>query len=148
MNPPRLALFVSLAAAVAAAFFVMELPAEQRLRRLDERRVVDLRMLANAADRYFYRERRLPAAVDELIDGRFFTRAPTDPATAQPYEYRITGGGSSRSAPCSTARRVRNSPATSGRTRRGIAVFPLRRRRIPAEAFNLKFPRRFPAELR
>lgn len=94
MKVQRLALvgsIVAVAAAVVAGLLVAGSPAEQRLRRLDERRVNDLRFLASAADRYFEREEKLPAELDELVDGLFFTRVPTDPATRQPYEYRIVG---------------------------------------------------------
>lgn len=94
MNVRRIALFSSLVAVVAAVgagLFVAGSPVEQRLRRLDDRRVDHLRSLASAADRYFEREERLPGAAAELVDGLFLTRVPTDPATQQPYEYRVTG---------------------------------------------------------
>jgi hypothetical protein len=94
MNVQRLALVGSVAAvaaAVAAGLLLTGSPAEQRLRRLDEQRVAELGQLASAAERRFDREQRLPAAADELVDGQLMTRLPTDPATGQPYEYRLTG---------------------------------------------------------
>lgn len=93
MNVPRIALVGSVAAvvvAVIAGLLITGSPAEQRLRRLDEQRVAELRQLASAAQRRWQLEQRLPAA-DELVDGALLTRLPTDPATDQPYEYRITG---------------------------------------------------------
>ncbi len=94
MSVPRIALVVSIAAvvaAIAAGLVITGSPAEQRLRRLDEQRVNELVQLAGMAQRRFDSEQRLPAAADELVDGRFMTRLPTDPTTGQPYEYRVTG---------------------------------------------------------
>ena len=94
MNVQRIALVVSIAAvaaAIAAGLMITGSPAEQRLRRLDEQRVNELTQLANMAQRRFDREARLPAAAEDLVDGRFMTRLPTDPTTGEPYEYRVTG---------------------------------------------------------
>ena len=94
MNVPRIALAGSAAAvavAVVAGLLITGSPAEQRLRRLDEQRVAELRQLASAVQRRWEREQRLPAAAPELVDGQFLTRLPTDPTTGEPYEYRATG---------------------------------------------------------
>lgn len=93
MSLQRIALVGSIAAvaaAVAAGLLITGSPAEQRLLRLDEQRVAELAQIASAAERRWDREQRLPAA-DELVDGQFLTRLPTDPTTGQPYEYRATG---------------------------------------------------------
>jgi hypothetical protein len=94
MNVQRLALIGSVAAVVAAVvvgLFIIGSPAEQRLLRLDERRVADLAQLSSRAEFQWSQEQRLAASAAELVDGQFLTRLPTDPATREPYEYRVTG---------------------------------------------------------
>ena len=93
MNVQRIAVIGSIAAvaaAVAAGLLITGSPAEQRLRRADEQRVAELRQLAGTAEFRWNREQRLPS-VDELVDGQYLTRLPTDPATGEPYDYRVTG---------------------------------------------------------
>jgi hypothetical protein len=93
VNIQRIAVVVSIAvvaAAVAAGLWSIGSPGEQRLRRLDERRVADLSRLSQAA--YWHRNQRrmLPATAAELVDGRRLSRLPQDPATHEQYEYRAT----------------------------------------------------------
>lgn len=93
MSVQRVAVAGSIAvviAAVVAGLTLIGSPAEQRLLRLDEQRVGELRQLASAAERRWDDEERLPDAADELVDPRYLTRLPTDPSTSQPYEYRVT----------------------------------------------------------
>ena len=93
MNVQRAAAVGSIAvvvAAVAAGLFLTGSPAEQRLRRFDERRVRDLQQLSNAASMRWDQQQRLADEVAELADGRYLTRVPIDPVSAQPYEYRVT----------------------------------------------------------
>ena len=83
MNVQRIAVIGSIAAvaaAVAAGLLITGSPAEQRLRRADEQRVAELRQLASTAEFRWNREQRLPS-----VD------LPTDPATGEPYDYRVTG---------------------------------------------------------
>jgi hypothetical protein len=94
MNAHRLALIFSITAvvaAVAAGLWSIGSPSEQRLRRLDERRVADLTQLSQAV--YWHQDQRhaLPAGAAELVDGRRLSRLPLDPSTEEPYEYRVTG---------------------------------------------------------
>lgn len=94
MSPHRLAAFVSIVAvgaAVAAGLYLSGSPAEQRLLRFDEHRIADLRSIAAALNRYIVEADRLPAVLDELVDGRRLIRLPRDPETDEPYEYEITG---------------------------------------------------------
>jgi hypothetical protein len=94
MNVQRVAVVGSLAVVVAAAvagLWIGGSPAEQRWLRLDEQRVFELTQLANAAERRWDREERLPDGADDLVDGQFLTRLPTDPTTREPYEYRVAG---------------------------------------------------------
>ena len=94
MNAQRVAVVGTLAvvvAAVVAGLWLGGSPAEQRWLRLDEQRVFELTQLANTAERRWDREERLPDTADDLVDGQFLTRLPTDPTTRAPYEYRVTG---------------------------------------------------------
>jgi hypothetical protein len=65
-------------------------PGEERLRRLDVRRVEDLHRIERAANLYFTRQGRLPAALQDLPVEGGLDVARTDPA-GTPYEYRATG---------------------------------------------------------
>jgi hypothetical protein len=94
MNVQRIAVVGSIAAvaaAVVAGLVIAGSPAEQRLLRLDERRVSELQELARRAEDRWESDGRLPDTAGELVDGQFLTRLPTDPATSEAYEYRITG---------------------------------------------------------
>ena len=93
MNVQRVAAVGSIAAvtlAVVAGLFVAGSPAEQRLLRLDDRRVTDLRQLSSAAQFRWDQNETLPDDAAELVDGRYLSRLPMDPA-GQSYEYRVTG---------------------------------------------------------
>ena len=94
MNGHRLAVAGSIAAVVAAVLaglWSIGSPSEQRLRRLDERRVSDLTQLSQAVHWYHTERRALPAAASDLVNGNRLSRLPVDPSTEEPYEYRVTG---------------------------------------------------------
>ena len=76
------------AATIAAAFLVLGSPAEQRLLRLDERRVEDLNSLRANVNAYWRANARLPASLDEAGRG---TDLYKDPVTGEPYGYRALG---------------------------------------------------------
>jgi type II secretory pathway pseudopilin PulG len=86
-----LAALIVVAIAIVAAFRVMGSPAEQRLRRLDERRVEDLNRLSDAIQLYDSRHQRLPASLEEIERDQGTDAARRDPVTQQPYEYRVDG---------------------------------------------------------
>ena len=75
--------------AVVAGLALSGSPGEQRLKRLDERRIFDLTHLARALDAYWEDHERLPPDVKSLMDGRVLSRIPTDPATDRMYEYHV-----------------------------------------------------------
>lgn len=90
MNVHRVAAWASIAVvaiAAVAGFVVSGTPGEQRLKRLDERRVADLQRLAHAVDLHWATEHSVPMSADPLVDGRSLSRMPTDPATGEPYRY-------------------------------------------------------------
>jgi hypothetical protein len=76
-----------MALAVGAGLWLTGSPAEQRLLRLDERRVNDLRRIADAVQLYWARNARLPAGLADLtsLGGPVSTE---DPETGVAYEFR------------------------------------------------------------
>ena len=62
-------------------------PSEQRLLRLDERRVGDLRRLSRAVQRRWDKTTRLPQGLDELVDGQKLESVPLDPITDSRYAF-------------------------------------------------------------
>lgn len=78
--------------AVAGGLFVVGTPGEQRLRRLDEQRVANLRRLVAALDTFWTETGALPPALEPLVDGRRLSRLPRDPSTDAVYAYRMIGG--------------------------------------------------------
>lgn len=94
MNVQRVAAvgsIVIVVAAVVGGLLVTGAPSEQRLLRLDDERVGDLRQMSSTASYLWDAEQRLPGSAAELVDGQYLSRLPEDPASGQPYEYRITG---------------------------------------------------------
>lgn len=76
-------------AAVIVGVILLDSPAQERLRRLDERRVDDLRELAYALDLYWTREGSLPPTLEELSSAPGVSVELFDPETGHPYEYRV-----------------------------------------------------------
>lgn len=89
---PVPALFLSVAvltsvAAVGAGLWLMGPPSEQAARRIDDRRVEDLRSLAAGVDRYYEQNSELPESLGEL-SAALPTPVPLDdPSTRAPYRY-------------------------------------------------------------
>ena len=76
----------AVAVAVVGGLMSVGPPSVERERRLDERRVDNLREIADAIDLHWTRRGNLPAALDDTVasDASF-----SDPATGQSYEYRV-----------------------------------------------------------
>ena len=79
------------ALAVGAAVLVLDSPAEERRRRLDERRVQDLQATAQVIDLYWTLQGALPRDLEALVEWRGIDAPRTDPVTEEPYRYRVTG---------------------------------------------------------
>lgn len=82
---------VAVLGAVIAGIFVAGSPAEQRLLRIDERRVDHLRELAGDVRAYWHQEHRLPPDLASLTDGIRVRKIPTDPQTGEQYDYLVRG---------------------------------------------------------
>lgn len=76
---------------LGAAVLVLDSPGEERRRRLDERRVRDLREIAGAVDAYWTREEALPPDLGTLAGWQGLEAPSADPVTEEPYRYRATG---------------------------------------------------------
>ena len=77
---------------VIVGVILLDSPAQERLRRLDERRVDDLRSISAELDFYWTREGTLPSSLEELSNEAGVFMKLYDPETGQPYEYRVLSG--------------------------------------------------------
>lgn len=75
--------------ALVSGVIVLGPPSEERARRLDDRRVEDLRGIALALDLYWSRHQRLPTSLDELSRESGVSISSSDPGTTQLYDYRV-----------------------------------------------------------
>jgi hypothetical protein len=66
-------------------------PSEERARKLDERRVEDLRRLSTAVDLYRSRRGSLPTSLNEASRETEDVQTVGDPLTGRPYPYRVVG---------------------------------------------------------
>jgi len=66
-------------------------PSEERARKLDERRVDDLRRLSTAVDLYRSRRGSLPASLTEASRETGDAQTEGDPVTGRPYPYQVVG---------------------------------------------------------
>jgi hypothetical protein len=73
--------------AVAIGLYLGGSPLEERLLKLDERRVADLASLAAAIDAYWLANDALPQTFDELVRARRLSHVPADPVSGERYEY-------------------------------------------------------------
>jgi hypothetical protein len=78
-------------AAIFGGLLIIGTPSEERRRQLDNRRIDELRDVADAMDTYWTRHAALPASLEELSRERGIVIDPRDPETGQLYEYRILG---------------------------------------------------------
>ena len=87
-------LIVVVAAAVTTGIVIIGSPGEERTRRLDTRRVSDLRQISQSVEVYHTRQQRVPASLDELSQEPGLAIGARDPVTGQPYGYRNIDSGS------------------------------------------------------
>ncbi len=91
-------IFIALAligvlAAIIGGLIELGSPMQARLRRLDDRRVIDLQLIAASVDFFWTRHKRLPTSLMELSkEPGMVLISIRDPQTGRQYEYRILGG--------------------------------------------------------
>lgn len=79
---------VVVTAAVIGGIFLLGSPAEERARRLDERRMQDLSGIARAVDVYWTRGASLPSSLEALRTETGANITIVDPATGASYDFR------------------------------------------------------------
>lgn len=79
------------AVAIAANFFIIGTPGNERLRRFDSTRVSDLSMTQNEIINFWVNKNRLPKNLKELESDLGYFTVPADPETGAQYEYKILG---------------------------------------------------------
>lgn len=79
-------------AAVTAGLFALGSPARARERRFDIKRVEHLAQLNMSVNSYYASSGHLPAALSDLQQETGYTTTLRDPASAEPYEYRVIDG--------------------------------------------------------
>jgi hypothetical protein len=84
---------IAVLAAVVAGFLALGSPGDERLRQLDQRRIEDLRDIANAVQLYYdpAHGRGLPDSLGTSEVLRYLNRGMQDPVTRAPYGYRVLG---------------------------------------------------------
>jgi len=76
-------------ASIVAGFFIIGLPAEQRQRRFDEQRVMNLQVVQDRIVNYWRQKEVLPPNLDVLEDNISGFVIPVDPESNLAYEYAI-----------------------------------------------------------
>ena len=76
-------------AVIVAAVTLLDSPAQERLNRLDERRMSDLREISTAINVYWTEQGILPSTFDDLADDRGYDAELVDPETGAAYGYRV-----------------------------------------------------------
>ena len=74
---------------ILAGFYIVGTPADQRNRRFDEQRVMDLQNLQYQIINYWTMKEKLPTNLSELNDDISGYVAPLDPDSKMPYEYKM-----------------------------------------------------------
>tara|TARA_B100000959_G_scaffold45675_2_gene46376 strand:+ start:387 stop:818 length:432 start_codon:yes stop_codon:yes gene_type:complete len=78
---------ITVIAAVGVGLSILGSPMEERARRVDDRRVEDLRGIVAATDLYWTRHSRLPVSLDELTAEPGVRIKTADPANSETYGY-------------------------------------------------------------
>ena len=99
---------LAVGSAVIAGIFVLGAPSEERVFRLDDRRVRDLTAIAGSVDVYWMRYQRLPRALEDLRAELGAAVSLNDPASGAAYEYRVLDDGSAYEV-CATFERDSSS---------------------------------------
>tara|TARA_Y100000588_G_scaffold12165_1_gene13218 strand:- start:1093 stop:1524 length:432 start_codon:yes stop_codon:yes gene_type:complete len=79
---------ITVIVAVGVGLFILGSPAEERARRVDDRRVEDLQGIVAATDLYWTRHARLPVSLDELTSEPGVRIKTSDPANSEIYGYK------------------------------------------------------------
>lgn len=87
--------FVTLAVVLVVGYgiYVVGSPAEQRLLKIDARRVSDLQNISQTIDTYWGMIKELPGTLEDLQGSRsYYVQSIHDPATQKAYGYQVVDG--------------------------------------------------------
>ena len=89
--PKILTLIVSVVVlgSIVAGFFIIGTPSDQRNRRFDDQRVMDLQNIQSQVINYWTLKEKLPENIAMMQDNISWFAIPQDPKTKESYEYRI-----------------------------------------------------------
>jgi len=82
--------------AVITGFALIGSPVDERLRRLDEHRIDDLRRLFAVISEIYVLTDSLPDSLEDLVNGRQLSQLPTDPESGAMYHYEVIAPASFR----------------------------------------------------
>ena len=74
---------------VIRGIMIIGSPSEERTRRMDSRRIIDLQGISRSVEVYYMRHQQVPASLDELAREPGFANVARDPVSEQPYGYRM-----------------------------------------------------------
>jgi hypothetical protein len=77
--------------AIVAGLMIVGSPGNERMRRLDGRRVRDLVDITRSVNGYWTKHARLPSSLDELLESPGTAVESRDPLTGQPYSFGALG---------------------------------------------------------
>ena len=83
--------FAVVLGALGGGIYLIGPRADERARRLDQRREADLQRLRLATDLYWTRNKRLPASLEDLAKESGTNIYSRDPDTGEPYQYLVRG---------------------------------------------------------
>ena len=81
----------TVAGAIVAGLMIVGSPGNERMRRVDDRRVRDLVDITRAVNGYWTKHARLPSSLDELLESPGTAVESRDPLTGQPYSFGVLG---------------------------------------------------------
>lgn len=87
----RIIALVAVIAVIVGAFFISGSPFAARDQKIDTQRENDLQGIQSQIIYHWQKKGNLPASLNELADSISGYKAPTDPETGVPYEYKTTG---------------------------------------------------------
>ncbi len=89
--PHNLAIVVAalVLASIILGFFIVGTPKQQRNRRIDDQKVMELQTLQSQIVDYWSRKKVLPEELEALQDNISGFKPPADPESGKPYEYNV-----------------------------------------------------------
>ncbi|MFA5099007.1 MAG: DUF5671 domain-containing protein [Candidatus Paceibacterota bacterium] len=87
----RIFAIAAIIAVIAGAFFISGSPFAARDQKIDTQRENDLQGIQSQIIYHWQKKGTLPASLNELTDSISGYKAPSDPETGAPYEYKATG---------------------------------------------------------